>query len=73
MEHRGVGRAAAEAWLREREQGQRDFVRHQFHHDLTDPRLYDLVINLERLDHQAAADLITHAFRHASGRPARDT
>jgi len=71
MEHRGIGRAAAEAWLREREQGQSDFIRKHFRRDVTDPRLYDLVINLERVDHQAAADLIAHAFRRASGPTAR--
>jgi cytidylate kinase len=43
--------------------GREAFVKRYFHRDLGDPRLYDLVINLEHMTRDAAAELIYHSWR----------
>jgi len=42
----------------------RDFVQRFFHHDIDDPRLYDLVINVASVGPELAADLIIEALEH---------
>jgi cytidylate kinase len=49
------------------EAGRRGFVRRYFHQDISDPELYDLVIRLDRIDREAAADLIVAALRSRTG------
>jgi hypothetical protein len=45
--------------------GRQQFVQRYFHHDITDPSLYDLVINLEHMPRSDAIDLIaSEAKRH---------
>lgn len=51
----------AERTITEIERGRADFVKRYFHHDVADPHLYDLVINLEHIAPDAAADLILSA------------
>jgi cytidylate kinase len=49
---------AAQKYLRKRDRERRDFVRENFDRDVSDPHLYDLVINLAHLDPDYAVDLI---------------
>jgi len=48
----------AEKFIDETDKGRADFVRRYFHHDVADPQLYDLVVNLEHTSRDAAAELI---------------
>ena len=48
----------AEKFIDETDKGRADFVRRYFQHDVADPRLYDVVINLEHTSREAALDLI---------------
>jgi cytidylate kinase len=66
MERRGCSRHDAEKYIDETDKGRADFVRRYFHHDVADPHLYDLVINLEHISHNAAVDLILSDFRLVS-------
>ncbi|MCC6491825.1 MAG: cytidylate kinase-like family protein [Pirellulales bacterium] len=51
----------AELLLDETDRGRSDFVRRYFHRDIADPAVYDLVLNLERLTKDDAAELIVKA------------
>jgi cytidylate kinase len=63
MAERRLGHAEAMAYVRDTDEGRAALVRRYFHEDIAAPRLYDLVINLEHVDHEAAADVIATAFR----------
>jgi cytidylate kinase len=54
---------AAEEFVDETDKGRADFVRRYFHHEVADPHLYDLVINLEHTSRDAAADLILSDYK----------
>ena len=43
------------------DQDRRQFVSRYFHHDMSDPHLYDLVLNVERLGPAATAEQIVAA------------
>ena len=58
MSRRQCSRQDAEKFIDETDKGRADFVRRYFHHDVADPHLYDLIINLERTSREAAVDLI---------------
>lgn len=49
--------------VEEMDRGRREFIRHFFHRDVSDPHLYDLVINTQHLDAESAADLIVSQYR----------
>ncbi len=53
----------ARKFIAEIDRGRREFVLRFFHHDVTDPRLFDLVINTDPLGPQAAADAIVETYR----------
>ena len=61
-ERHGLDRKSAIARLRATDEGRVFLVRRHFHADVADVRLYDLVLNLERLDLEAAAAVIAAAF-----------
>jgi cytidylate kinase len=63
MRRHGLGRQEARRFVREAEGGRREFVRRFFHHDIDDPHLYDLVINVARIGSTAAAEHIVDAYR----------
>jgi cytidylate kinase len=63
MHRRDLDRDAAAAHVRETDEGRLFLVRRHFHVDAAAPRLYDLVVNLEYLDRDAAAAIIVAAFR----------
>ena len=64
MRVRGLSQEQARKSVEETDRGRREFVRRHFHHDVADPGLYDLVINVARIGPQAASDLIVEAAGH---------
>jgi hypothetical protein len=58
MERLGCDAARARQTMIAIDRGRAEFVKRFFHHDIADPQLYDLVINVERLGLPAAAELI---------------
>lgn len=50
--------------IHERDAAQVDFVRRFFDADITDPALYDLVINTEKLNAEASASLISKGLEY---------
>jgi cytidylate kinase len=70
MERRNCGSDDAERFIDETDKGRADFVHRYFHHDVADPHLYDLVINLEHTSRDVALDLILGDFlmRFETGR-----
>ena len=62
MANLGMTEVAARQFIHEVDEGRREFVERFFHHDLADPHLYDLVINVDRCGPQGAADEIISAL-----------
>ena len=58
----GLDDEVARRFIEEKDVGRRDFVRRYFHHDIDDPHLYDLVVNVERIGRQGAVDQILLAI-----------
>jgi len=54
---------AARAQIAASDQARKRYVRRYYHVDWDDPRLYDLVINTERVSIQQAADLVCQAVK----------
>ena len=63
MELRQCSRKEAEKFIDESEEGRSNFVQRYFRHDVADPHLYDLIINLQHTTRQAAVDLIVGDFQ----------
>ncbi len=63
-------RRQAEKFIDDLDKGRSGFVRQCFHHDVADPHLYDLVVNLEHLTRDAAANLIVRSVHIRFGRDA---
>jgi cytidylate kinase len=59
-----LSEADARRYMHETDKGRREFVQRFFHHDITDPHLYDLVINTEGLGIEGAAEEIVAAMCH---------
>lgn len=62
MKARGLGREAAAKLIEKSDQEQSGFFQYAFHMDWQDKSLYDLVINMEKIGHEAAAKLIAEAY-----------
>jgi cytidylate kinase len=62
MSRLGMNEPEARTHIREVECGRREFVERFFHRDLTDPHLYDLVINVERSGIEKAVNEIAAAI-----------
>jgi cytidylate kinase len=62
-----VGEADARRMIEEIDRGRREFVSRYFHHDLDDPHLYDLVINVERIGIAGAVEHIVAALGCVTG------
>jgi hypothetical protein len=62
MQCQKLREVVARRLMHEIDQGRREFVHRFFHHDITDPHLYDLVINTERLGIESAAEEIIAAL-----------
>ncbi len=54
----GLDRPAAKKYVEKNDAERREFVERYFHHDVTDPNAYDLVINREFVDLETAAGFI---------------
>ena len=54
-------RGEARRFVRSTDAGRRDFGRRHFHHDIADPHLYEMVINVQRLGSLGAAAEIVFA------------
>lgn len=67
----GFAEAQARRYMAEVDRGRRDFVMRFFHHDITDPHLFDLVIQADRLGPGGAAEAIVAAYRHGPGAGAK--
>lgn len=63
----GLDGTAARRLIQERDEGRREFVRRYFHHDIDDPHLYDLVVNVEGLGRQGAVEEILAALKRWAG------
>ncbi len=60
---RGVNENEAREIVEESDRQREAFVKEHFHHQAADPHMYDLVINVEKLVPEDAADLIVDAAR----------
>lgn len=58
MDKRQTERRESERFVDDTDRARAHFVRRYFHHNVADPHLYDLVINLAQLSRQKAIDLI---------------
>ena len=69
MQQDGLNLDEAKRHLKKKDAERRAWLKEHFGHDVTDPHLYDLVINLERTTLDTAADLIVRACqqRFSSG------
>jgi len=55
--------AAARQFIAQTDRARREFAERFFHHDIADPHLYDLVINVEHLGTAGAAEAVVGAWR----------
>ena len=62
MERENVDAQQARRIMKEMDRGRRQFVQFFFHHDIADPHLYDLVLNVERLVPARVAEQIVAAY-----------
>jgi hypothetical protein len=62
MRLKGMTAAEAQRYLNEVDPHRLEFVRRFFHQHVSDPHMYDLVINTERLGLEGAAELILSAM-----------
>ena len=63
MRREHLDEAGARQFIDECDLGRHEFVERHFHHDIDDPHLYNLVVNVEQLDPASAADQILAALR----------
>lgn len=72
MEQHGCNESQARHFMTELERDRQEFVKRYFHRDILDPHLFDLVVQVDRLGTEGAADLIVdayHRFYAADRRP----
>lgn len=60
---RGIDHKAAQAAIAAADREQAAYIKEHFHHAVDDSHMYDLVINVEKLRLEEAADLIVDAVR----------
>ena len=63
----GFGEAQACQYLAEIDRGRREFVMRYFHHDINDPQWFDLVLRVDRIGLEGAAELIAETYRRCCG------
>jgi len=63
MKCQGLTAVEARRWMEATDHGRHEFVRRFFHHDISDPHSYDLVINTQRFGVQGSVDQIVAAAR----------
>lgn len=62
MAKQGLDREAATEFVNKTDKGRADFVERYFHRDVTDPTLYDLVINSSKINPELGAYLALEAY-----------
>ncbi len=62
VERRHLSYDKARDYVEKTDAGRQEFVRQYFHHDIADPHLYDLMVNVERIGPQRTAQLIADAL-----------
>ena len=62
MERRHLSFEGARDYVAKTDAGRQDCAQRYFHHDIADPHLFDLVVNVEKLGPERAAHLITDAL-----------
>ena len=67
MERRHLSFEEALDYVVKTDAGRQDFVRQYFHHDVPDPHLFDLVVNVEKLGPERTAHLIADAVASGFG------
>jgi len=65
MQEKGLDAEAARRLVENTDRNRREFVRRYFHHDVEDPHLFDLVINVERIGISGAVAQIVSALQTA--------
>jgi len=68
MEKYAMAATQARHFITTVDRGRREFVTRFFHHDVADPHLYDLVINVDFLGPEAAAEEIVLAWERREAR-----
>ena len=68
VQQRKLAAKEARRFMEAVDRGRREFVQRYFHQDIDDPHLYDVVVNVEHMGPEAAAEKIAEAMRHAKER-----
>jgi cytidylate kinase len=68
MEKYALSEVQARQFIATVDRGRTEFVAQFFHHDVADPHLYDLVINVDFLGPDAAAEQIVAGWRQVEAR-----
>ena len=63
----GFSEAQARQYVAEVDRGRREFVMRYFHHDIHDPQWFDLVLRVDRIGPESAAELIADTYLRCSG------
>ena len=63
-ELKGLSCSDARAEVERLDRGRREFVQRYFHHDIDDPQLYDLVINVARMGPERTLETVLAAMPH---------
>lgn len=69
-ETRGMSRKAALAWVQAEDKARQRFLRRYFQVDVSDPLLYNLVVNVDRVPLEEAARIVGEAVLGREERPA---
>ena len=62
VERRHLSFDEARDYVEKTDAGRQEFTRQYFHHDIADPHLFDLMVNVERIGPQRTAQLIADAL-----------
>jgi cytidylate kinase len=62
MQNNNLSETTARRYMHELDRGRREFAERFFHHNVTDPHLYDMVVNTERSGIEGAAKEIVGAL-----------
>lgn len=68
MDRRQCNEREAKDFIEATERGREQFVRRYFHHDTSNPHLFDLVINLAHIPREEAIEMISGAARRLAKR-----
>lgn len=69
MQKAGVTKDQASRYITVMDEGRRKFVERFFHHDISDPHLYEMVINVERCGKAAATEQLLTALGPSARQP----